>query len=373
MGVYKIMEQKRIMLTSKRLFVSFVLLANTFMFAQNGKELPPLPVKTYTVNNNIVKITKKYPATIKAKKSVDIITRVSGNLEKRYFEEGSFVRKGQKLYKIEQRTYQANVDSSKAALSRAKALLVKATSDWKRYKNLFAKKAISASIKDQYFYNYEDAKANVKNAKAVLTNAKIQYEYTQITAPMDGIISITNLNEGNFVNANTKLTTITKVDPVYVEFSLPQADIAQYLNHIKSEDVRFSINCQNKCISNGVLKYISPTLDSSTDTLLLRTEFENRNNQVIVGQFTNINIENIKIPGTLSIPEEAIMQNGTNSVVYIIDEKSTAQIKPVTLTGESSKGKVVISGGLKIDDRIIISNIAKIRPNSKVKIIKGNK
>lgn len=357
----------------RKLLVSLVLLTSSFIFAQEGKQPPAVPVKAYTVNDNAVKITKKYPATIKAERSVNIIARVSGTLEKRYFEEGSFVKKGQKLYKIEQRTYQADIDSSRAALNRAKALLVKATSDWKRYKTLFEKKAISAAQKDEYYYNYKDAIANVKNSEAALTNAKIQYGYTNIKAPMDGIISITQLNEGNFVNANTVLTTITKVDPVYVEFSLPQVDIGQYLNHIKSKDVKFSINCQNECITGGILKYVSPTLDSSTDTLLLRTQFENKNNQVIVGQFTNINIENISMPGTISIPEEAIMQNGTNSVVYVVDEKQTAQIRAVHLTGDSSNGKVVINSGLKNKDKIIISNIAKIRPNSKVKIMEGNK
>lgn len=356
----------------KKLLVSLVLLANTFVFAQ-GKQAPATPVEVFTVNNNAVMITKRYPATIKAEKSVNIIARVSGTLEKRYFEEGSFVKKGQNLYTIEQRTYQADIDSSKAALNGAKASLVKATSDWKRYKTLYAKKAISASQKDEYYYNYQDALANVKNAEAALTNAKIQYEYTQIKAPMDGIVSITQLNVGNFVNANTTLTTITKVDPVYAEFSMPQADIGQYLTQIKSDSVKFSVNCHNKCVEGGVLKYISPTLDSSTDTLLLRTQFDNKNSEIIIGQFTNINIENIPMKNVTTIPEQGIMQNGTNSVVYVIDENSSAKIQPVTLTGEASKNGVIIKSDLKLNDKIIISNISKIRPGAKVQIIEGKK
>lgn len=363
-------KQGKILPAGKSLLAALVLLTSTIVFAADN-EAPGVAVKAFTVNSDVVKITKKYPATIKAEKSVDIIARVSGTLEKRYFVEGSFVKKGQKLYTIEQRTYQANIDSSRAALDRAKSLLVKATSDWKRYEKLYEQKSISASQKDEFYYNYQDALANVKNAEASLTNAKIQYGYTQIKAPMDGIISITQLNEGNFVNANTTLTTITKVDPVYVEFSLPQTDLGKYLNNIKSKDVKFSINCQNKCITGGVLKYVSPTLDSATDTLLLRTEFNNKNNEVIVGQFTNINIENISIPNVISIPEIAIMQSGTNSVVYVIDDKSTAQIRPVQLTGESTSTGVVISSGLKSGEKIVLSNIAKLKPNSKVKIIEG--
>ena len=353
----------------KKLLLGLVLLANVYVFAEAAGEAPAVSVEAFTVNSDVVTINKKYPATITAEKSVDIIARVSGSLEKRYFVEGSFVKKGQNLYKIEQRTYQANIDSSRAALNSAKSLLVKATNDWNRYKKLYEQKSISASQKDEFYYNYQNAIANEKNAQAALTNAKIQYGYTQIKAPMSGIVSITQLNEGNYVNANTSLTSITKVDPVYAEFSLSQKDIGKYLSHLKSKDVKFSINCDNKCIEGGVLKYISPTIDSATDTLLLRTEFNNTDNQVIVGQFTNIDISNITIPNVISIPEIAIMQNGNASVVYVIDDKSTAQIRPVQLTGESTSTGVIISSGLKSGEKIIVNNIAKLRPNSKVKIV----
>jgi len=352
----------------KKLLVGLALVSSTFMFAA-GNEAPAVPVKAFTVNSDVVTISKKYPATIKAEKSVDIIARVSGALEKRYFVEGDFVKKGQKLYTIEQRTYQANIDSTRAAVNRAKSLVVKATNDWNRYKKLYEQKSISASQKDEYYYNYQDAIANEKNAQAALTNAKIQYGYTEIKAPMSGIIATTKLNVGNYVDANTSLTSITKVDPVYAEFSLSQKDIGKYLGHLKSKDIKFQINCENKCIEGGELKYVSPTIDSATDTLLLRTEFRNIDNQVIVGQFTNIDISNITIPNVISIPEIAIMQNGTNSVVYVIDDKSTVQIRPVVLTGESSSTGVIISSGLKSGEKIVLSNIAKLRPNSKVKIV----
>lgn len=360
----------------KKLLIVLVLLTSTILFADAGKgkgkgKSHAVGVKVFNVNHNTVKVSKEYPATVKAQKSVNIIARVSGNLEKRYFTEGSFVKKGQNLYKIEQRTYQANIDSAIGTLNQAKALLVRATSDWERYEKLFENKSISAYDKDQYFYSYENAKANVQNAKAAVTNAKIQHEYTMIKAPMDGIVSTTMLNEGNFVDENTVLTTITKVDPVYAEFSLPQADIAKYLSHLKSKDVKFSLNCKNSCVENGVLNYVSPTIDSSSDTLLLRAEFDNKNGEVIVGQFTNITIENIAIPNVITIPEEAIMQNGTHSVVYVVDENSTAKIQPVQLAGSSSNGSVSIKSSLKVNAKIIISNIAKVRPNAKVKIIEG--
>lgn len=356
----------------RKLLASLVLLTSTLVFAQ-GNDVPAIDVKVFTVNSDAVKITKNYPATIKAQKSVDIIARVSGSLENRYFEEGSFVTKGQNLYKIEQTTYQSNIDSARALVSSAESLLVKTTSDWKRYKKLFEEKSISASVKDEYYYNYQDAIANKKNADASLKNAEIEYAYTKIQAPISGIISITKLNVGNYINANTTLTTITQVNPIYAEFSLPQSDISKYLSHIKSNEVKFSINCQVECIGDGILKYVSPTLDSSTDTLLLRAEFNNKDSHVIIGQFTNITIDNITIPGVISIPEVAIVQSGSDSVVYVIDDESKVQTRSVTLTGENTSTGVIISSGLKNGEKIVLSNISKLKPNSKVQIIEGKK
>ncbi len=350
----------------KKLFI--LLFVSTLLVAEDKPA--PIPVEVFIVNDNPVKMTKKYPAVIKAEKSVNIIARVSGTLEKRYFVEGSFVKKGQKLYRIEQRIYQANVDSSRATLNQAKALLVKATSDWKRYKKLFENRSISASQRDQYYYNYQNAIANVKNAQAALKNAKIQYGYTEIIAPMEGIIAITELNEGNYINTNTLLTTITKVDPVYAEFSLPKSDIGKYLNYLKSDKVRFTINCENKCVEGGVLKYISPTLDPSTDTLLLRTQFDNKSD-LIVGQFTNIYIKDIPRTEAKIIPEKAIIQSGEKAVVYIVDEKLLAQERIIKLTNDSTKDGVIIKDGLKVGEKIITTNIAKIKPGTKVQILKG--
>lgn len=353
----------------KKVIVSLLVLTSPFLFAQGAQEAPAVAVKVFTVNSDVVKISKQYPATIKPEKSVNIIARVSGALEKRYFTEGAFVKKGQNLYTIEQSTYQANVDAARADVNRAKSLLVKATSDWRRYKKLFDQDSISASQKDEYYYNYQDAIANVRNTEAILANAKIQFSYTNIKAPMDGIVSITLLNEGNYVTANTILTTITKVNPVYVEFSLPQTDIGKYLNHIKSKEVTFSTNCQDECITGGVLKYVSPTLNDATNTLLLRTEFKNDDSKVTIGQFTDIYIDNITLPKVISIPEVAIIQKGSSSMVYVVDDNSTAQMRPVQLTGESSPTGVVLSHGLKGGEQIVVSNISKLKPNSKVKII----
>ncbi len=350
----------------KKLFI--LVFVSSLLFAEVKQA--PINVKVFIVNDNAVNITKTYPAVIKAQKSVNIIARVSGTLEKRYFKEGSFVKKGEKLYQIEQDLYQANIDSSRANLNQAKALLVKATSDWERYKKLFENRSISASQRDQYYYNYQNAIANVKSAEAALTNAKIQYGYTQIKAPLDGIISITKLNEGNYVNANTLLTTITKIDPVYAEFSLPKIDIEKYLKYIKSNNVKFAINCQDKCIEGGTLNYISPTIDPSTDTLLLRVQFDN-NQDIIVGQFTNINIDNIPSPKTIVIPEQAVLQSAKGASIYIVDEESTVKVKNIKTTGDSIKDGVVIENNLNIGDKIIISNISKVRAGAKVQIIKG--
>lgn len=343
-------------------------IASISLFASN-QQMPPIPVEAYTVNNKDTKISKEYPAVIKASRSVNIIARVSGNLEKRYFKEGDYVKKGAKLYKIEQDIYLAKLNEAKAKLAQAKAALTKASKDWERYKKLYKSNSISASTKDQYQYNYDNAKANVENFKAMLKNAQIQYAYTTIKAPISGIVSTTQLNVGNIVSPNNVLTTITKTDPVYVEFSLPQKDINKYLKLIKDGKVTFSIKSNGKIFKDGKLSYISPTLDSSSDSLLLKVTFENSNSDIIIGQFTTLTLGNITLENSYIIPEQAILQNGNMSLVYVV-QNGMAIPRPVQIYAQTQDG-IVINGGLKNQEQIVISNMAKVRPKSKVQIIKG--
>lgn len=198
------------------------------------------------------------------------------------------------MYKIEQDTYQANLNAAQAQLDKAEALLTKATKDWKRAEKLFASKSISEQSKDDYLYTYQDALADVKNYKAKVQDAKINYQYTLIRSPINGLTGKSAFDEGNYVGSNennSKLLTITNTNPVYIEFSLPQKDIAKYLDQIKKGSVSFSISANGKTYSDGKLNFVSSKIDIATDSLLLRTTFGNKNNELIIGGYSTIEIK----------------------------------------------------------------------------------
>ena len=353
----------------KKILVGLFILGLNFLFAA-GEQKQALPVKAYTVSTNETTLEKDYPALIKSKSEVNIIARVPGKLEKKYFQDGDFVKKGTLLYKIEQDTYQANLNAAQAQLDKAEALLTKATKDWKRAEKLFAAKSISEQSKDDYLYTYQDALADVQNYKAKVQDAKISYQYTLIKSPINGLTGKSAFDEGNYVGSNennSNLLTITNTNPVYVEFSLPQKDISKYLEQIKKGSVNFSISANGKTYSDGKLNFVSSKIDIATDSLLLRTTFENKDNELIIGGYSTIEIKNIKINNVFTIPEIAILQSANGAAVYVIDN-GVATVRPVKIGNLTSSG-VIVESGLKSGDKIIISNIAKVRPNAPVQII----
>jgi membrane fusion protein, multidrug efflux system len=321
------------------------------------QEKPALPVNVFSVKNEQSTTTKTYPALIKPFEETDVNARVQGILKQKHFEEGTLVKKGQLLYTIEQDTYKANLDQAQANYN-------KANKDYIRAKTLLETKSISVQSYDAYIYAYEDAKAK-------LTQAKIQYEYTQVTSPIDGMVGIKKSDIGDLVGSsaqNSLLVTVTAIDPVHVEFSLPKEDIEAYLSQIRAKEVKIAIDDNGKLYENGTIDYIAPKLDPQTDTLLLRAKFENTNHDLIVGNFTKINVSELFLGEVFIVPENAVLKTAKGSIVYVLDENNIAKVRPV-VTGPLVEQGVVIKQGLKANEQIVISNLAKLRPDTKVQVL----
>lgn len=189
-----------------------------------AQERPALPVKAFTVKAGDAIISKSYPGLITPFEEADVTARVKGILEKKHFKEGSLVKKGDLLYTIEPDTYKANLDQAQANFN-------KADKDYIRANALLKSKAISIQDYDTYEYTYEDAKAK-------LTEAKIQYSYTKVVSPISGIAGIKQSDIGDLVGSdatNTLLVTVTSVDPIHVEFSLSNDDIGTFLSQVRSK------------------------------------------------------------------------------------------------------------------------------------------
>ncbi|MBP9490116.1 MAG: efflux RND transporter periplasmic adaptor subunit [Aliarcobacter sp.] len=354
--------------------IAFIFLGLNTLNAQDKPQAPALPVEAFKIENKISTTTKTYPAIIKSFEEVEVRARVKGILVEKYFNEGDTVKKGTLLYKIEQDTYLANLNVAKANLKTAQANYKKAQKDYERAKSLINTKSISVQQYDEYTYGFENALSLVESAKASLQQAQIQFDYTKVYAPIDGIVGIKKTDLGNLVGSNDSdslLVTITNTNPVYAEFSLSKDDASRYLSQIREKSAKVKLQASNKTYEDGIVDFISPKIDSNTDTLFLRAKFKNENNEILIGEFAKIEISNLDLGKVFVIPENAILKTAQGTFVYVIED-STAKLKPVT-TGILVKEGITIKSGLNENDQIVISNMAKLKPDTKIQILNKEK
>jgi membrane fusion protein (multidrug efflux system) len=329
-----------------------------------------MPVKAFDVKLQDTTFSKSYAALLKPYQEVEVVARINGVLEKENFVEGSFVKKGAVLYEIQKNEYKAALDSARAMLQKSQASFVKVSKDYKRAEYLYSKKAISEQQYDALLYEFKDAKASLEGAKANLTKAKIEFDYTTIKAPISGQIGISTSDAGTYISSsNAKLTTITALDPVYAEFSLPNSDVLKYRSQIKvGSEVSIAVNGESY---QGVVDYIAPKLDAKTDTLLVRATFKNRSDTLVIGSFVEVKLDGFSYKNIAIIPQYALVKTPEALLVYVIEEDGALSMRNVNVALVRD-GKALIVDGLKGGEKIVVSNIAKLRPNSKVSIIGGN-
>ncbi|MCW8954800.1 MAG: efflux RND transporter periplasmic adaptor subunit [Sulfurimonas sp.] len=334
-------------------------------------KMPPLPAKAQIIKYEKVDFTKSYSAVLKPFKEVDIVARVRGILQIKNFTEGAFVKEGEIIYELEKDEYKAALDEAKAAFLKAEANFNKAANDWDRGKYLFKNSAISKQQRDELLYAFDDAKAEVQKAKAIAQKAELNYSYTTIKAPISGMIGMSNSDVGSYIDfdaQNANLATITSLQSIYAEFSVPSVDILKYKAQIKT-GAEVTINLGAKKYI-GIVDYIAPKLDLKTDTLLLRATFKNQNKELVVGSYVELSMDGFSYENVVKIPQNALIKTPEALMVYVVKngEISMRAVEVLQVTD----GLALVSRGLNEGESIVVSNIAKLRPKSKVAIMEGN-
>ena len=337
---------------------------------QQKKELPALKVNTITVKNEPVPIWKRYTGMTKASSDQEVRARVSGILEEIYFKDGQAVKKGQKLFKIQQSEYIAALNAAKAKKREDEASLALATADVNRYKPLVEEGLAPRATLEQYQAQQAGLNAAIAGDKAEINRAKLQLSYTIVTAPISGNVSARHVDVGNLVGQGeaTLLTTIVKTDPMYAYFSPSQKDVRLFQKYRNKErpDAFIEVNGAREDIRlNGYVDFANNSVDPLTSTITMRATIENPDTKVLPGTFVYVNLFINDKYKFLMIPPEVITSDQLGSYVYIVDENSSAKRVDIT-TDYSSKYYVSVGGGLKDGDRLIISALVKIKPGRKV-------
>ena len=364
----------------KKIVALSLLLTTVTVFAngaQKGNTPPPPKADIYIVPQpKNLALSLSYPAQIYSSKSVNVVARVSGVLEKKFFNEGNFVKKGQLLYKIEDNIYKAKVDASKASMQMAQATYDNAKRNWKRVEKLYKKKVVSQENRDNTLSAYENAIASLSLAKANLNQANIDLEYTNVKAPISGIIGLKQIDIGDYVSSNTqtKLISITDNNKVNVEFSMPLSDYSNIKKGIwsipENKEIIVKLKLNNSKVQKyGKVNFIDANANKNTSTIKMRAVFDNSDNYLIPGSFIRISTEDIKQKNIIIIPQKAVLQNPLGTIVFV-EKDGVVGVKPVKIGNESKQFYVLKPGALQSGDRVIVNNFFRVKPGKKVTVDK---
>lgn len=343
----------------------------------NAQAKAPPPAPTVTVARPVVKEVTEYDdftGRFAAVDSVEVRARVTGYLDEIAFKDGALVKKGDLLFVIDRRPYQAAVEQAEAAVESATAKLNFTQSDLQRAQNLNK----SGNITEQTLENRRQlslvAKGELDAAKAALTTAKLNLEFTEVRAPVAGRISQRGLSVGNLITANTTLlTTIVSLDPIYFYFDIDERSYLAYqrLNRNRqagggiASDVLVSVSDEREPTRKGKLDFLDNRIDAGTGTLRARAIVPNPDMFLTPGMFGQI-----RIPGSdpyrgVLVPDKAIVTDQDRRLVWVVGPDNVVSAQ-VIRPGPKIDGYRLVRSGLKGDETIVISGLQRVRPGIKV-------
>ena len=339
------------------------------------------PVDVAVVQTMEVPIVSHLTGRVSSTRVAEVRPQVSGIIQQRLFVEGSTVKQGEQLYQIDPALYQAQVSSAEANLKSAQANLYATKLRADRYRQLLSNKAVSKQDYDDAQAAYLQADAAVKAAEATLETANINLAYTKVYAPISGRISKSNVTEGALVNASQAepLTTIQQLDPMYVDLGQTVEDHLALRQAIATGnfktnggkapvDVYFS-NGQ-KYQHQGLLEFSDVTVDETTGMVSLRAIVPNPEQTLLPGMFLRGDLHEGVIPNALVVHQSSVIREaGGLSYVYTIDENNLAQ-RTIIEIGTEYGEYYVVTKGLKVGDRVVSSNLQKIRSGAQVTEVK---
>ena len=316
-----------------------------------------------------------YAGRVAGFRDVEIRAQVSGILLKREFSEGAHVKQGDVLFRIDPRPYEVALDRAKAQLAQAEATLRQATDNWKRVDELVKRQVSTEKQHEDARAALEQAKAAVQLNQAEVHNAELNLGYTTIVSPVTGVTRLVSPPEGSLVLAQqTVLTSITQLDPAYVNFSFTDSeyqaarDLSQRLpTPIARENLSVELQYGNGApfAGKGKIDASANRVDEQTGTIQARAILANPDGALLPGQFVRIVIKGVTLPDAIVVPTKAVSQGPQGPFVYVVGPESKAQTRPLQLGREVDEGWIV-EAGLKDGDTVIVDGLMRVRPGAPV-------
>ncbi len=331
---------------------------------------PPPEVTIDRPERRAVTAYGEFTGNTRAIEFTEVRARATGRLEQMHFQPSSMVKSGDLLFTIEQAAYQAARDAAFADLESAKAELARAESDLKRVEQAIQTAAVSEQDRDLAQAKRDQASAAVLAAEAALDRAQLDLSYTEVRARIDGQVGRNLIDPGNLVSASssTLLTTISKVDPIFVYFTVPEDMVLNWLrsrrdNRAQAEAVAHVATAADEGFPHeGRIDFVANTVDPATGTIEMRAVIPNPDLVLFPGLFVRVRVPGPTRPDTIVIDERAVASDLGGQYVYVVGEGNVVEQRYVTLGPVENDGTIPVFEGLEGDEMVIVEGLLKARP-----------
>ncbi len=311
--------------------------------------------------------------------TVDLVARVEGFLTQINYKDGAYVKKGDLLFQIDPTIYTAKVKQAEAELESAKAQLVVTQADFVRQETLLRQNVTAQNTYDQAKAKRDSAAANVDNQQANLVIAQTNLGYTKVQAPFDGVVTKHLISVGELVGSTsaTKLATVVQMDPIYVTFNMSEQDVLNVRANLADrrltaeqlDQVPLDIGLMNEdgFPHKGKLNYVSPDVDATTGTILVRGLFDNANRDLLPGFFVRVRVPmGLQAKASLIVPDRVLAEDQAGKYLLVVNKDNVVEQRRVT-TGQLLVGNLrIIATGLAGEDRVVVTTSGQAIPGNKV-------
>ena len=343
-----------------------------------GKEAPPppppVPVQIMAVGSRDVPVIAEFTGEVRGAEDVQVMARVAGFLQEQAYREGELVKKGDLLFVIDPKPYEAAVSQARAAVAEAQAMLTRATVQVNRLRPLAAQNAVSQQDLDNAVASEAGSKAALEGAQAQLEKAQLDLGYTRVTSPMDGLAGLRQIDLGTYVGAPqpTVLTVVSRINPIRFDFGIAESEYLALARDATPETRRQRRNDLHLVLADGTVfpetgrvTVVGRGVDPTTGTLPIQAEFPNPGGVLRPGQFARIRVPLRIERSAVVVPQRAIQElQGTYSVA-VVNPDSTIEIRPVKVTHRVGN-EWVVGSGLTPGERIVVEGLQKVRQGAKV-------